>query len=64
MADFIFLAITVLLFWASVAYTRGRVRPFLRASNLSNTSYQEIPGVLMPGRSVLGGIEVIAFSRR
>ncbi len=49
---------------ASVAYTRGRIRPFFRASNLSNTSYQEIPGVVMPGRSVFGGIEVIAFSRR
>jgi iron complex outermembrane recepter protein len=49
---------------ASVAYTRGRVRPFVQASNLSSASYQEIPGVAMPGRSVLGGIELIVFSRR
>jgi iron complex outermembrane receptor protein len=48
---------------ASCAYTRGRVRPFVQASNLSKTNYQEIPGVAMPGRSVLGGIELIAFPR-
>jgi outer membrane cobalamin receptor len=36
-----------------------RVRPFLQLSNLGNTSYQEIAGVAMPGRSILGGVEVL-----
>jgi iron complex outermembrane receptor protein len=38
-------------------YTGGRVHPFLQFSNLTNTSYQEILGVSMPGRTVLGGVE-------
>jgi iron complex outermembrane receptor protein len=40
------------------AYTRGRVHPFLQLTNLTNTVYQEIAGVAMPKRSVLGGIEI------
>jgi iron complex outermembrane receptor protein len=39
--------------------TRGRIRPYLQLSNLSNTGYQEIPGVSMPGRSVIVGAEMI-----
>ncbi len=35
------------------------VRPFLQLANLGNTAYQEIAGVAMPGRSIVGGIEVI-----
>jgi outer membrane cobalamin receptor len=42
--------------------SEGRVRPFVQFSNLSNTTYQEIPGVVMPGRSVIGGAELV-FSR-
>ena len=44
-----------------VAFSRtsGWVRPYLQLSNLSNTSYEEIPGVAMPGRSVIGGLEFI-----
>jgi iron complex outermembrane receptor protein len=34
-------------------------RPYLRVSNASNTGYEEISGVAMPGRSVVAGI---AFS--
>ena len=41
------------------AYTRGRVHPFLQLSNLTSTSYQEIQGVNMPGRTVIGGVELI-----
>lgn len=41
----------------SVARSRGRVRPFLQISNLTSTSYQEVLGVPMPGRSILGGAE-------
>ena len=35
------------------------VRPFLQLANLANTSYQEIAGVAMPGRSIVGGVEVL-----
>jgi len=31
-------------------------RPYLRLANLSNTGYQEIEGVAMPGRSITGGV--------
>ena len=46
-----------------MALPRGKVHPFLQASNLTNTSYQEIQGVAMPGRTVLGGIELV-FRKR
>jgi iron complex outermembrane receptor protein len=36
----------------------SRVRPYLRLANLSNTGYQEIEGVAMPGRSITGGFSV------
>ena len=39
-------------------------RPFLQLSNVTSTSYQEIPEVAMPGRSVLGGIEIRVFGSR
>jgi iron complex outermembrane receptor protein len=34
----------------------GRLRPYLRLTNLSNTGYQEIAGVNMPPRTVVGGV--------
>ncbi len=37
----------------------GFLRPYLQFSNLTDTQYQEIPGVVMPGRSVIGGIELV-----
>ena len=36
----------------------GELRPYLRAANLSNTGYQEIQGVAMPGRSLTGGVSI------
>ena len=42
----------------SVSRNSGRVRPYLRLLNLSNTGYQEIPQVPMQGRTVMGGAEV------
>lgn len=39
--------------------TQGRIRPYLQFSNLGNSSYQEIPGVRMPGRTVIGGFELV-----
>lgn len=38
------------------AGARQRWRPYLRLANLSNTGYQEIEGVAMPGRSITGGV--------
>ncbi len=38
------------------ADARQRWRPYLRLANLSNTGYQEIEGVAMPGRSITGGV--------
>jgi iron complex outermembrane receptor protein len=38
-----------------LTHDSGRIRPFLRLSNLSNTGYQEITGVAMPSRSITGG---------
>jgi iron complex outermembrane receptor protein len=35
-----------------------QVRAYLQLSNLANTSYQEIAGVAMPGRTIVGGLEV------
>jgi iron complex outermembrane receptor protein len=44
-----------------LAATQGRVRPFLQFTNLTNTRYQEIPGVNMQGRAVVGGLEWIVY---
>jgi outer membrane cobalamin receptor len=35
----------------------GHVRPYLRALNLSNTGYQEIPQVPLQGRTIMAGAE-------
>ena len=43
---------------AAIAQTSWKLRPYLRLSNLSNTGYQEIRGVAMPGRSITGGISI------
>ena len=42
---------------AAVTHDSGRIRPYVRLGNLSNTGYQEISGVAMPGRSITGGIQ-------
>lgn len=43
---------------AAVARDAGKLRPYLRLENLSNTGYQEISGVAMPGRSIAGGVSL------
>lgn len=43
----------------STTWTRGYLRPYFQATNLAGVRYQEIPGVAMPGRSFLGGLEFI-----
>jgi len=35
----------------------GHIRPYLRALNLSNTGYQEIPQVPLQGRTIMAGAE-------
>jgi iron complex outermembrane receptor protein len=41
------------------AYSHGKVHPFIQVANITSTSYQEIQGVAMPGRSILGGVEFL-----
>jgi iron complex outermembrane receptor protein len=43
---------------AAVTRDIGKLRPYLRFANLSNTGYQEINGVAMPGRSITGGLSL------
>jgi outer membrane cobalamin receptor len=43
----------------AVARKEGLIRPYLQLANLSNTGYEEIPGVLMPSRSVIAGMELV-----
>ena len=42
-----------------IASSRGRLHPFLGITNLTSTSYQEIQGVEMPGRTIIGGLELV-----
>jgi iron complex outermembrane receptor protein len=43
---------------AALTHDSGKLRPYLRLGNLSNTGYQEIRGVAMPGRSITGGVSL------
>ncbi len=50
---------TVYPVWnATLTRDAWRVRPYLRLMNASNTGYQEITGVNMPPRTIMGGIAV------
>ncbi|WP_213807451.1 TonB-dependent receptor [Granulicella sp. dw_53] len=42
----------------ALAREAGRIHPFLRMANLTNTGYQEIANIPMPGRSFTGGFEL------
>jgi len=44
---------------AALSRQSGRVRPHVRLDNFSNTGYQEISGVAMPGRSITGGLAIV-----
>jgi outer membrane cobalamin receptor len=44
----------------SAAREFPHVKPYVQLSNLTNTGYEEIPGVRMPGRSYLVGLEFFA----
>jgi iron complex outermembrane receptor protein len=43
---------------ATVTRDRWKLRPYLRLTNLSNTDYQQIAGVQMPPRTIMGGFLV------
>jgi iron complex outermembrane recepter protein len=43
---------------ASFSRSQGRMRPFLQFTNLTSTIYEEIPGVIMPKRGIIGGVEL------
>ncbi len=47
-----------------VASTRGRFHPFLQLTNVTDTVYQEIYGVSMPGRAIAGGVEFTVFTSK
>ena len=48
---------TVYPVWnATLTHDAWKLRPYLRATNLSNTGYQEIGGVNMPPRTIMGGL--------
>ena len=52
------------LWSAALARNTGTLRPYLRLENLSNTSYQELPGLPMAGRSITGGVEISWAAQR
>jgi len=39
------------------AWGEHTVKPFLQLTNITSAHYQEVPGVIMPGRAVVGGLE-------
>jgi iron complex outermembrane receptor protein len=43
---------------AAITHDSGKIRPYLRLANLSNTGYQEINGVEMQGRTIFGGASI------
>jgi iron complex outermembrane receptor protein len=43
----------------SLVRESGRIHPYLQMTNLTNTGYEEILGVRMPSRSIVGGFELV-----
>ena len=48
----------------SLIRNTGNIRPYVRLLNLSNTGYQEVPGVPLPGRTIMAGTEFNWSSNR
>ncbi len=44
---------------ASASYARSRLHPYIRLSNITGTYYQQIQGVVMPGRAYMVGLEAV-----
>ena len=42
----------------SLARSTGHIRPYVRTLNLTDTRYQEIPGVPLQGRTIIAGAEL------
>ena len=42
----------------ALVHDAGKIRPYLRLGNLSNTGYQEIHGIPVQGRSITGGVSL------
>jgi vitamin B12 transporter len=49
---------------ASFVYEGRRVQPYLQLTNISNTGYQEILGVPMPGRAFAAGLQIVLQRRK
>jgi iron complex outermembrane receptor protein len=47
----------------ALARNTGRIRPYVRVLNLTDTSYQEVPGVPVQGRTIMAGAQ-LNWSRR
>jgi outer membrane cobalamin receptor len=47
----------------SLSRNAGAIRPYLRLLNLSNTGYEEIPGVPLQGHTLMGGVAYL-WTRR
>jgi iron complex outermembrane receptor protein len=43
---------------ASIGMAKGRVRPYLQLTNITNTGYEDFPNIPQPGRAVIGGVSV------
>ncbi|HZP01358.1 MAG TPA: TonB-dependent receptor [Terriglobia bacterium] len=46
------------------ARAAGRLHPFLQLTNLTDTFYQEIAGVPMPGRAVVVGMDILLLKQK
>jgi iron complex outermembrane receptor protein len=46
------------------AWNARRVRPFLQLANITSAQYEEVAGIAMPGRSIVGGVEFVLISRK
>jgi iron complex outermembrane receptor protein len=45
------------------SYQRGHFQPYLQLSNITAARYQEVIGIPMPGRGIVGGIEFVFRAR-
>jgi iron complex outermembrane receptor protein len=47
-----------------LAAAHSRMRPYLQVTNITATRYEEIPRVAMPGRAIVAGIDIVAWTAR
>lgn len=47
-----------------IAREGGRIHPFIQMSNLTGTQYEIFTGVPMPGRTIVAGLEIVAWRRK